>query len=849
MKKGIGIIILVLIFSWLVAEQIDLNEATLEEIKKLPITEKQAEDIYNYRFYIDYFSSIYDLREIPSLDQRTLLKLKPLVKISHYEPDDEAAQRREEIYYLIERLGSNEGLQEGISDVWEDYLITPRNLNYLNFEEIRNMPNVSPIDAAAILKRLALNDTIADYRDLRNTTGISYYGASNLRHYVYYKEKPHEKRLYIDYQLKYNDTPYREEPEEMYKTTELEVEVDSTTSYITNLWQKYHMEETEPEVMNKIRARYGNQWKAGVVYSNKKGGTNLLEADMDTFKRNGKYFLGYQKRFNGNNSLKVFAGNYRVTFGEGLVMENTDFYSSRKTGFGFSKTIKGVIGDLSRTKEYALHGAAAEWRSPKFNAAMFISSDYKDAVVYDSNGDGLFTDDDNMLAYLTQTRSFDSDIFEESNYTMAPEEDAFQENIIGGHLAYSPIIGSSIGVSAYEATYDRDFVVYGPDSLRYLLMPDPADAEGKYKMMDSEIAALYSTKTDTYDRNYRRVYGFDWRTVLNNTSIQGEYAELEVDGNMWKLGDDPKALVLSSYTQFDNLYLLSLYRNYDLNFDNPYSRGFSEHQKFEDTAFDKYGHTLANPLMRDLYINSAQAQAEEGVYFETRYQFNRMLTLNRTYVDIWERKADGRKSVRFQGELDFRPIYDLSFRLKYKHQTNRYDDDADRGVSKTNETTGKIRAYLSNFDLLELEYRYLNVWQPPYTYLTNDPEPGGDTIAQGSMLSHADYICVDYTHHFNDNLKVQGSFIYWDGNGVSHWDWEDVEIDFMGEGGTKLWFSLHDKISNNLYLTLKYKTKRYKTQEVEWRAWWNELPESGEYYFKTVDKTENAIRLQLDWKF
>jgi hypothetical protein len=62
MKKGIGIIILVLIFSWLVAEQIDLNEATLEEIKKLPITEKQAEDIYNYRFYIDYFSSIYDLR-------------------------------------------------------------------------------------------------------------------------------------------------------------------------------------------------------------------------------------------------------------------------------------------------------------------------------------------------------------------------------------------------------------------------------------------------------------------------------------------------------------------------------------------------------------------------------------------------------------------------------------------------------------------------------------------------------------------------------------------------------------------------------------------------------------------
>ncbi|MDY6916248.1 MAG: competence protein ComEA, partial [Candidatus Cloacimonadota bacterium] len=673
-------------------------------------------------------------------------------------------------------------------------------------------------------------------------------GASNLQHYIYYKEKPHEKRLYFDYQLKYNDTPYREEPEEMYKTTELEVDTPSN-SYTINLWQKYHMEQTEPSVTNKLRVRYGNEWKAGVMYNHNKGETNLFDSDFETFNRNGKYFLGYQKRFNGNNSLKIFAGNYRVTYGEGLVMENTDFYSSRKTGFGFSKTIKGIIGDLSRTREYALRGAAAEWRSPKLNASMFISSDYKDAVVYDSNGDGLFTDDDNMLAYITQTRSFDSDIFENTNYTMAPEENAFKEDIIGGHLEYSPILGSSVGITAYEATYDRDFVVYGPDSLRYLLMPDPDDAEGKYKMMDSEIAALYSTKTDSYDRNYRRVYGFDWRTVINNTSFQGEYAELEVDGNMFKLGDDPKALVISSYTQFDNLYLLSLYRNYDLGFDNPYSRGFSEHQKFDDTALDKYAHTLANPLLRDMYINSAQAQAEEGVYFETRYRFHRMLTLNRTYVDIWERKADGRKSVRFQGELDFRPVYQLSLRLKYKHQINRYDDDADRGVSKTNETTGKIRAYLSNYDLLELEYRYLNVWQPPYTYLTNDPEPGGNTIAQGSMLSHADYICADYTHYFNDNLKVKGSFIYWDGNGVSHWDWEDIEIDFMGEGGTKFWFALHDKISNNLYLTLKFKTKRYKTKEVEWRAWWNDLPESGEYYYETVRKTENAIRLQLDWKF
>ncbi|MDY6914963.1 MAG: helix-hairpin-helix domain-containing protein, partial [Candidatus Cloacimonadota bacterium] len=131
MKKGFLVIFLFLFFSIIAAEMLDLNRATLEEIKQLPITEKQAEDIYNYRFYINFFKSIYDLREIPSIDQKTLLKLKPMVKISHYEIEDEAAKRREEIYYLIERLGSNEGLQEGMSDVWEDYLITPRNVNFL----------------------------------------------------------------------------------------------------------------------------------------------------------------------------------------------------------------------------------------------------------------------------------------------------------------------------------------------------------------------------------------------------------------------------------------------------------------------------------------------------------------------------------------------------------------------------------------------------------------------------------------------------------------------------------------------------------------------------------------------
>ena len=128
MRRLVIIFLLVLGLS-LIADQLDLNRANLEEIRQLPISSEQADAIYQYRTYISFFKSIYDLRNISEIDQETLNRIKPLVMISHYEDQDEAAQRREEIYYLIERLGDSEGIQEGMSDIWEDYLITPRNVN------------------------------------------------------------------------------------------------------------------------------------------------------------------------------------------------------------------------------------------------------------------------------------------------------------------------------------------------------------------------------------------------------------------------------------------------------------------------------------------------------------------------------------------------------------------------------------------------------------------------------------------------------------------------------------------------------------------------------------------------
>ena len=41
--------------------QLDLNQATLEEIKSLPISEALAESIHDYRTYSSYFGGLFQL--------------------------------------------------------------------------------------------------------------------------------------------------------------------------------------------------------------------------------------------------------------------------------------------------------------------------------------------------------------------------------------------------------------------------------------------------------------------------------------------------------------------------------------------------------------------------------------------------------------------------------------------------------------------------------------------------------------------------------------------------------------------------------------------------------------------
>ncbi len=872
--KKLFVLLFALLCLGQIAAKVDLNTANLEELLQLPLTEKQARDILDYRTYISIFSDIYELREIPSIDQPTLLRIKDLAVVSLYVEEDEVAARREEISDLLERLDSNEGASEGMSDVWEDYLMTPQNVNKMHFDDFISLPNVSAIDAVGILKRTAQGDTIADMRDLRNSPGLSYYGYTNLRSYVYYREPPVSNRFMWDAQMEYYTRYLEEGAYDMYHESFLRSDYGNSSVTVPHrkdlsYWGYFNMDEVNPDLLVKLRARYGNNYKVGWMYYSPKGETPIRDKGPAEIMADSKFYAGYENTalpLLDNTRLKLYLGHYRATFGEGLVMENTDFYSARKTGYGFSKRILGLTPDLSRTQEYALRGAAVELTNPWFGVSGWVSQDDKDAVAYvDRDGEIIQEGGkDKLFGYVIPTTRFGTEELREAEthfnselqsgspyatdyINLAYRKDALRETLWGTHLQVNPFLGTKLGFTTYTALYDNAyFVVPAWNDLKMLLVRD-SYYYPKFKMMDAEIAGLYSTLTDTYARNYRRVLGFDAQTTFGNVSVQGEYAELSVDGSDFKLGDDPKAYLVSAYTQFDNLYFLSLYRHYDIGFDNPYSNSFSEHERFNDTILEKNIYALTNPTLADIYLNAPQSQPEKGIYFETRYKFDRFFTIGRSYLDIWERLSDARRSVRLQTELEFRPVFQLAMRARFKTQTNRYDDYAERGVSKTDEYTFSVRTFLSNRDFLEFEYRYNTVLSPAYTSLTNPALPGNNTMAAAMTLMTGDYIGVNYTHNFNANLKVQGSLIYWFGHGISHWDWEDMEIDFMGDKGMKAWVALHSRISRNMYLSLKFRNKTYQTQELSIRQY--NVPVEGENLYQRVDHKENTIRLSLEYRY
>jgi DNA uptake protein ComE-like DNA-binding protein len=831
------------------ADQLDLNSATLDQIRALPINDVQAEAIWQRLLYEGPFESIYDLGDLPGFDAQTLASLRDLVRVNPPRPMDSRLERIEDAYYRIETLGTEEGTNVGLVDEWIDRLMEPLNVNEASLDELMDLQNVSPADAVAIYQQVQRQGGIRGQRDLRAVPGLSDWGYRNARNYLGYDSLRRVDKLHGTYTFRAYNTPF---------FTDEELAIDPNA-----------LVDPRPDVSHKLRFTYGD-YKAGLLW-HRNLGEKTLEANNPLNNREIKWFAGLEKRQLGPVQFdRTYVGNYQVSFGQGLVMESGDYFSPRYSGFGFDKRITGIAPDLSRASEFTMRGAATEARAGKFKAVGFFSSQKKDAIL---NPDG------SLNRLITLVPRTDLDIYPsftkiengDSVYVPAFEGkqsmlDAVTEIGLGGEVAYRPWAGTSLGFETTQFMYDKPLhpslgAAYrvaaktrsGADTtVDVYSVIDPAERdEITDNRINSEILSSYysDAKSGLWSgaRAVRRIYGLSMMGVLNNYTLQAEYGEMDEGRSFVKLGDEPHALVTSLHAQWNSLTALAVYRNYSIGYDNPYCRGFSNYSRYNGSTYEDEFY-LANPVLAQLERNSAVPQAERGVYFQTRYQVSRPLTVDGE-MDNWTRVADQADYYRWVAKIAYRPVWPVVLRVRQKLQGRwNYDPIRETGF-QTYENRINLDFRLSKYDNLELLYAN------GYTRFTPRPRLGGQVDpnglspldAQGASPTEAEGVQI--THNFSPYLRVRAAWYVYDG---FFWNFEDSDFAVLDGKASRWWIAVSNRLSNSIAVRAKI------TGDSSYPVTWVQARDNNAYPTVTpgrettadyVVKSNISFRVQLDYLF
>ncbi|MBD3347611.1 MAG: hypothetical protein GF400_00245 [Candidatus Eisenbacteria bacterium] len=798
-------------------EKLDLNAASLEEIKELPISDEDAYAIWWHKEYHRYYDSIYDLRELGEISVEEMNTLKPLVKVVPVTVEDEELQRINEIYYRIRRWEAEEGASEALVDQWIDLAKDPINVNTATYTELANLQNVSPSDAAAIYRYTRRNRI--EYRSqLRNVPGLTYWGYYNARNFVRYEEPSEAADLRGSYQYRVSSASTLFDVEDC-----LREDRNPADEAYDSWWDRLDLGNDAPTYQHKLRLRWGQDIRAGALAHRGLGADEELDAV--------KFHATVKDKKAGPVHFdNIILGNYAVAWGQGLVMQNTDFYKPRNSGFGWEHRYIGIIGDLSQTQEFQLSGAAAEATAGPLKGIFFYSDDWKDAVL---NPDGTANQ------YIIMSPRIRNDDLKGAG--LRPMRDVLHEQTFGGNLKYNFGPGTWVGLSGYESRYNKYFkAAYDPSTPIDVTWMVPDADEDHLVAMDGEYFSTY-----TSPGKFRRVYGAEFQWVHDNYSFAGEYAGLDSDGEIFEFGDDPNAFVLNGYAAYSNLNLLAIYRDYDIDYDNPYSRAFSQYKRYKGTVLEDYFY-LADPIYGLLYLNSVTPQPERGLFLESRYRFSHRLTPSVEY-DVWERKADGSDYSRLVLKLRFQPIYNIVMNLRQKWQ-GRLESNWISPMSYTQtETRFNLEYRLSKYDNVEFMLSRSWIKWPPRPRLSDNIEADGGHPDIGSAGSPSYALLGVVTHNFSDWLAMSGAFGYYDG---FYWTFEDGQFTVVDGKAFRWWISLSDRISDNLALRLrwtsdhKYPITYLDAREYNWNPPGNPEPD-GSY----VRDDWSGFRLQVDYSW
>jgi len=791
-------------------EKLDINFCSLDELKQLPLSDIQILELNQFLQFED-IRSIYDLIEVNGITINDIHVIRPLVKINLNNKNKQINSKN----YNIE----NEEIS--ISSIPTDYMVWNKkyNVNEISYDQLNAIQNVSPIDAEAVIiqqKRGLIDGTF----QLKNSPGISYYGYKNILSNVSFDNSAYSKTSFT-FESIINSLPSRINDDEEEEPTYFG-KSNPSTFYRFQLSAKNY---------NIGHLRYNNTGDPTGIYTNKE---YIDFYNIPLSSKKGSFKIDH-----------LILGNFIASYGQGLVMSSGDSHRSRYTGHKFNKRLDGIISDNLDSELLTLRGVAFQISNPSLRLSMFYSEDKRDAIM---NEDGSFT----SLIFMRPRLSFGAN--NNNNRIYSDMIDAVKENTYGFNIRISPFSNfpaTSFGYTNYMSVYNKKLdpqiintiVGGGSDVNPGLDLIDCDDenivfdtnqdgcicCEGDYYIndydeysgdaffanywqsnsTDGELLAMYRDDNPIGNNSSRRVSGINFNTVINNLVFQIEYAKMYDKLIIKDLFDfsnsnEPKALLVNAFMQFDNLDIIIIHRNYDIDFDNPYQKSFSEYNRYKSSIIED-SWWLEDPIFMNLYSSNPQPQPEKGTYIESRYQFHEKFVLGLQW-DSWTRKADNAKYFRILTKLEWRPLFNYRIYFRYKLQARGSFSFHHPSPYFTKEARIRFKLRLSNYNNMELLYSWNNTTFSPRPRLIESPNPYITSMPVGDFGSPDESIGFSFEHNFYGksdlNLKLKAGIIYAHGF-LWYFDVNDFQIFNSETGLVNTWFSFGLNPMENLALSFK----------------------------------------------
>ena len=768
---------------------IDINRASLQELEKLPISREEAKAIYDFIRKRGPLRSVYDLSRIKGL-KTCICKIKPYIKVI---PPRSPFRFAFYATRVRERAAREESPREAAFDEWISLLAHPININKADIDDLYQLDGVSLQDAIEVVKYARMLG-FRRFSHLRAVKGLSYYGYRNLRPYIiFWDKKPEPVTGVVTIRSGFYSELFAEESGELKdRITELEtrdtgstmwdylIDAGWDTTQLDSLRERLKREREEsqklhpaPYIKAKTHLNFYGKLKAGFLYNSS---PYLLS------KKEAKFYAGVE----GIPFVKRFiVGNYHLTLDMGLMMNNTDESRDRFIDK------PGLFPDLTSSREFALFGDALWLKYRSIQLIQFFSKSKKDAIL------GL---DGKPLFYYS------------ASFVPSDFKNAFRETLFGVSLKFdlpNPFpFGTQLGVN-------------------YMLLDD-SELSSDFSQLDIPLdkEEFSSYRELSWQSGKKKFIGFAGRTYKRPISLYFEYATQRGGGD---------ALNVYARVQEPQYYLEILYRDYDIDYCNPYMRGFKEDNRFEYTTIERSYRDI-DPLASNLQ-DVPIPKPERGIYINTRYQPARQIIIPRAYLDVWENKAQGLWNWRFQGEVEVRPIYPLRLRFKEKYQHRNTQRYFGYSTSFTKEHTLRVMFLPERGTFLSAEYKFGEVELTPKTSFI-------ESAINGSAFQFR------ISHTFSENFSVSSGVSFWHTNGMSQWNFDDTGIDFLYGDGNKFFVSFIERLAPNLGIRLKLKSK--KEEYPHTGLFGHEIrTQLGYPVYKSFVSTRrvNSIQLIMDYSF